>query len=60
MCVKTGSIKPFSLSLEVRVVSMKGNKKQKNLGPQEVALLVRKEIFGEEFKDVEMSVEHRP
>lgn len=60
MSVKTESIKPFSLSLEVHEVSMKRNRKQRNLGPEEMALLVRKEIFGEEFKDVEMSVDHSP
>ena len=61
MSLNTGSIKPFSLSLEVHEVSMRGNKiKGLGLGPQEMAPLVGKEMFREEFTDVEKTVDPRP
>lgn len=61
MSLKTGSIKPFSLSLEVHEVRMGGKKiKALELGPQEMAPLDRKEMFREEFTDVEKSIDPRP
>ena len=51
---------PYAYSLKVHEVSVGGNQNQGKPGPHGMVPLVRREILGDEFKDVEKSVDHRP
>lgn len=57
--MKTGNTTPYAYSLKVHEVSVEESNQGKP-GPQGMVPLVRREILGDEFKDVEKSDDHRP